>query len=114
MRMSDWSSDVCSSDLVLSPRSVSVPAPFLTRLPLPLMTPEKLWRASVSVRVPPPERIRPSSSPEMDSMVRSLPSRSRVGGAPPPDRKGVVAGKSVSDRCNLGGGLFLTKQKLHD
>src|SRR3546814_19267456 len=72
---------------VLSPRSVSVPAPFLTRLPLQLMTPEKLWRASVSVRVTLPNRIRPSSSQEMDSMVGSLPSRSRVDGAPPPYSK---------------------------
>src|SRR3546814_19279824 len=92
MRISDWSSDVCSSDLLAILDSQY-------RLPL-----------SVEVALP----LGDSGGPPRDGMTwpclsqRRLHNNKRVD----PDRKSVVSGKSVAVRVDLGGRRII-KQKNH-
>src|SRR3546814_13086847 len=80
MRSSDWSSDVCSSDLLLNEgfRRMLVNACFWT------MGMEK--------------RIKPRNNVDF------------VGPYEPTDRKSVVSGKSVSVRVDLGGRRIIKKK----
>src|SRR3546814_16956932 len=98
MRISDWSSDVCSSDLLPARRSAR------------------------AYDAPPRGRARRQHDPR-DARRRSA--RARLGGnlsllalcklyqRPPArrDRKSVVEGKRVSVRVDLGGGRIFKKKK---
>src|SRR3546814_16187904 len=77
MRISDWSSDVCSSDLPLSP-------------------------AKSARKSPLPVRKQPSSSPSIAARASASPiSQPTI--TSEQDRKSVVWGKSGSVRVDLGG-----------
>src|SRR3546814_20080899 len=90
MRISDWSSDVCSSDLSITPLIVrALSASFFT----------ETRRACF---------FRPAAFSLVDDMRSSIPSGSgRI-----VDRKSVVSGKSVSVRVDLGGRRII-KTKTH-
>src|SRR3546814_11659877 len=90
MRISDWSSDVCSSDLVSLPHTCAASC------------------SGASV-------MRRSATP----FTQWLPASPGGGGAParrdcPPvrDRKSVVSGKSVSVRVDLGGRRIIKKKHI--
>src|SRR3546814_17255739 len=100
MRISDWSSDVCSSDLMgVRPGRSSA---WTNWTSCSCAVAEQPWRRAVLAadRLP-PETMRPRPS----SFLLS---------APPPaiDRKSVVSGKRVSDRVDLGGRRILKKKKI--
>src|SRR3546814_18601867 len=105
MRISDWSSDVCSSDLVGRP-----PEPIRAVAPS-----EPQGQGS-------PERPhgRPRDAPDGDGgPARGRPQddseRGRARGGPHapgrPDRQRVVEGKSVSVRVDIGGRRIIKKKK---
>src|SRR3546814_16302908 len=101
MRISDWSSDVCSSDLALhenpSPRAVSLA--FSASLGSDDIHVSRPLMASTAWRQLSGLRLQNSSTPwKSSSMV------------PTGDRKSVVEGKSVSVRVNLGGRRIVKKK----
>src|SRR3546814_2524983 len=49
MRISDWSSDVCSSDLVLHDKPARCCPGAASRSPLPLLTPVRLLRLIINI-----------------------------------------------------------------
>src|SRR3546814_17616960 len=93
MRISDWSSDVCSSDLVCD----------VKRCPLPSSSLRRIWWFSIM--------------PLWTSATRSLAWGCALASLgepwvaqrvwPMPDRKSVGEGKSVSVRVDLGGGRYM-------
>src|SRR3546814_12762706 len=100
MRISDWSSDVCSSDLVTDGLSNTVfigeHAPRLS---------SKTWvgvvpGAMVSTNHP---EIFPITVPDFAATLVNV-------HAGPADRKSVVEGKSVSVRVDLGGRRIVKKK----
>src|SRR3546814_20152744 len=92
MRISDWSSDVCSSDLLSVALYRQVAPPWLSPAPLPCVAPTFL-----DVVKPRRGHLADSPSPPVSHA----------------DRKTVVYGKSVSVRVDLGGRRILNKQKQH-
>src|SRR3546814_13820557 len=89
MRISDWSSDVCSSDLIL----VALPD---------AATPEQIATAKSKI-----EGVKDLiDKGEMDFTAAAI----RYSDAP--DRKRVVLGKSVSVRVDLGGRCIIKKKIL--
>src|SRR3546814_14010207 len=95
MRISDWSSDVCSSDLAggAAPR-------------LPGGTDDGGPHAAGGTGTPHLDRRRETLSARSLSWGRAA---ERAAG---PDRKSVVKGKSVSGRVDLGGRRILKKKKI--
>src|SRR3546814_2342394 len=94
MRISDWSSDVCSSDLSLVARSVVVRSTLLARKPC------RLFRCIHTVK-----------TLSFFQIVKQL--CTGAGTFQPlqlPDRKSVVKGKSVSVRVVPGGRRSIKKQ----
>src|SRR3546814_19817716 len=89
MRISDWSSDVCSSDLDGSIRPYAGGEAAISSASRP---------GASSLR-----RISPSPAPA----PRPWPS------CAPPDRKSVVSGQSVSVRVDLGGRRIIKKKRQH-
>src|SRR3546814_14188069 len=94
MRISDWSSDVCSSDLVREGIKLALSFDAL---------PGQSREGEVG-----------AISPLIDVGGRSILLRAHVpnadGALRPGDRKSVVSGKSVSVRVDLGGGRIIKKQ----
>src|SRR3546814_19641766 len=88
MRISDWSSDVCSSDLPMPTTMKRSPARWW------------IWARST------PAPSSAGSCPPMCPRIRSPRSRTW-----PRDRKSVVWGKSVSVRVDIGGRRILKKKK---
>src|SRR3546814_20542665 len=105
MRISDWSSDVCSSDLGM--RAVKDFGQFSNLVPRPTL-PHSIPRM--------PSRILAlsASSAAISAMISSG-SRSGASSALfgffTEDRKSVVSGKSVSVRVDLGGRRTIKKKK---
>src|SRR3546814_14194620 len=106
MRISDWSSDVCSSDLAgicgsLRPRrnkprrGVAIAGAAAGSFALGALALGLLVIARRRRRLVPVDRLR------RRGRVRRV-----------PDRKGVVSGKRVSGRVELGGRLMFKKQTL--
>src|SRR3546814_17339726 len=89
MRISDWSSDVCSSDLRL------------LRAPKPRWD----WAFSAPSAPPPPAATSAFRGPASPSRHSALRPPGRV------DRKSVVEGKSVSVRVDHGGRRIIKKKK---
>src|SRR3546814_14823834 len=125
MRISDWSSDVCSSDLACFPEEA--PAKHDQRAEVnrthhirntPKFARSAMGACSVAVKASPSTSrvctgsITPSSHRRAVA-CQGLPSSSHVLriGALKADRKRVVEGKSVSVRLDLGGGRYLKKKK---
>src|SRR3546814_15776557 len=108
MRISDWSSDVCSSDLIAAANAVQ----------------DRQRRALRHAAKR--KRLRPGGDEEVAATRRGQPPAHfnsakaiAVGLYPGPatrspalDRKSVVSGKSVSVRVDLGGPRILQKKKI--
>src|SRR3546814_12908905 len=84
MRISDWSSDVCSSDLIVGAGAVSLPSVYAVDAVDPIAV---------------PARTAPSVAP---ASARAPPTAAPPASIVTPDRKSVVEGKSVSVRVDLG------------
>src|SRR3546814_15349953 len=96
MRISDWSSDVCSSDLHR-----------LCRIGRwAVIADPRRQRRSGGDRHPIDHRAAPAEADHADLAVA-------LAHAERPDRKSVVAGKSVSVRVDLGGRRIIKKTKTH-
>src|SRR3546814_18968927 len=118
MRISDWSSDVCSSDLVERfDRGLGLLFPVAFQ-PLPL-----LRRAHVQKAGGLPQRRRDQEAPgaviDMDRRVQLLGTeadRHRLTRPPdqPGDRKRVVWGKRVEVRVERGGRRTIKKNKYNN
>src|SRR3546814_14665707 len=92
MRISDWSSDVCSSDLLFH---------FTLKLPLPL---QQLLQLVDDLGLAATEQSRNLGQTLL--FVGNVGQCRRAG-----DRKSVVEGKSVSVRVDLGGRRSIKKKK---
>src|SRR3546814_16491735 len=112
MRISDWSSDVCSSDLPKWPREPAPGFPPLlcqasqrrqNQAPRLRLGTAPLLRAPPTLDRQPSKPSRPSAFPPKFNPVRIL--------FCPRDRKSVVSGKSVSVRVDLGGRRINKKKK---
>src|SRR3546814_20900307 len=103
MRISDWSSEVCSSDLVVQqlPRNNSMSAiSHLRRLNTPVPRESK------------DARVRQLRNPDWGGKCPNDTSEGAARGLtnPQPDRKSVVKGKRVSVRLDLGGRRLIKKK----
>src|SRR3546814_12476602 len=100
MRISDWSSDVCSSDLIVMVRLVEA-EPVTGGLVLELLQVEESSLAEPATRRP--------GQPRPDA-----PKRGKSGGPRPgKDPKSGRLGKSVSVRVDLGGRRTINKTRQH-
>src|SRR3546814_17976446 len=102
MRISDWSSDVCSSDLLRAARLRSHGA-WLCQKPL-----AHLSTSGCARRPCPKGRVRYHGGVLQAARSARYRARSRRTAG---DRKSVVAGKSVSVRVDLGGRRIIKKKK---
>src|SRR3546814_14532220 len=98
MRISDWSSDVCSSDLLIGAK----------REAIRMAEDRELFRVAmgeIGLECPKAEIAR--------TFEQALEKQAKVGYPTVirPDRKSVVEGKSVSVRVDLGGRRILKKKK---
>src|SRR3546814_18610011 len=89
MRISDWSSDVCSSDLVFLKRGDPEGLITLFERHLERQETTEIWQALVYHML----QIHPEDPRRLAEFIRVLFA----------DRKSVVSGKSVSVRVDLGG-----------
>src|SRR3546814_17373712 len=97
MLISDWSSDVCSSDLCSRSSSADGRKSRRSPPPRPARTSAFSHGRLPSRRMPPP----PHSSPKQ-----------AMNGDAETDRKSVGSGKSVSVSVDLGGGRIIKTHKL--
>src|SRR3546814_18473605 len=108
MRISDWSSDVCSSDLTtiatntLIERSGSKIGVIVTEGFRDILSIARL-------RVENPFSLNTGRLPPLVPRERVLAVRERIG--PEGDRKRVVSGKSVYVRVDLGGRRIINKKQ---
>src|SRR3546814_14771591 len=97
MRISDWSSDVCSSDLKMMHGAFFLPCSNMSR----------------TRDAPTPTNISTKSEPEMvKNGTFASPAMARASSVLP-DRKSVVSGKSVSVRVDLGGRRIIKKKNYN-
>src|SRR3546814_13567068 len=87
MRISDWSSDVCSSDLIAPPARARIAC--------------KVSMPSIAVGAPPEDSTRSTPS--------AIAASAAVTGSR--DRKSVVQGKRVTARVDLSGGRIINKKQ---
>src|SRR3546814_18635857 len=108
MRISDWSSDVCSSDL-----TAAFTLPILHRLMQFANTSASPARHPVRALILTPTReLADQVADSVTTYAKFTPLRSTgVFGGVDIDRKSVVSGKSVSVRVDLGGGRSIKKKK---
>src|SRR3546814_18969762 len=97
MRISDWSSDVCSSDLAAQPHPLHRP------------------RARLFGGRPAEGALSPLPCREGQGRHRAYHDRRLRRGVArqPGDRKSVVSGKRVSVRLDLGGGRIINKKIVY-
>src|SRR3546814_19233178 len=115
MRISDWSSDVCSSDLLFV--SSAAITPFSVRAQE--ATPESLWPEKTYQEdefMPTITFYNPPKEKAVDVAIVVCPGGGYSGLASDHegtqiDRKSVVSGKSVSVRVDLGGRHIIKKKK---
>src|SRR3546814_17018750 len=108
MRISDWSSDVCSSDLVCTiiPNLLDYPGPAAHH---DIMG---IGRAGQSRRAEEFDRLRGPDQTSRQTEQARFGGWQRIAAQSKTDRKGVVEGKRVSVRVDLGGGRILKKKKM--
>src|SRR3546814_20392549 len=99
MRISDWSSDVCSSDLIRRSREF----PEHTARGMPRSSKFHPRRPAPRTRLPP---MLPPPGGNINHYAKFVPNIS--------DRKSVVEGESGSTRVDLGGRRSTTKKKLQN
>src|SRR3546814_18980887 len=113
MRSSDWSSDVCSSDLI--PMILHIDKVRFSRLAMTSAVMSMLFLSGCAAFNKPVEQPVKSDyeiaiEKELDAAITRVAAQPRWSATI--DRKGVVSGKSVSDRVELGGGRSMhTKKK---
>src|SRR3546814_19829011 len=103
MRISDWSSDVCSSDLGPLEPDVSAPSQLVDQSDDGADSGRTEWRQDFARRGA--RRCRTARSAGGGAGRSSRHRRNLV------DRKSVVLGKSVSVRVDLGGRSIIKKKK---
>src|SRR3546814_19633294 len=106
MRISYWSSDVCSSDLIaLLEADVALPVvrDFIENIT------EKVVGQNVLKSVTPGQQVVKIVTDGLTEMLGSEPSELMIDVTP--DRKSAVSGKSVSVRVDLGGRRIIKKKK---
>src|SRR3546814_20064619 len=112
MRISDWSSDVCSSDLYAPVRAFSSAGQGSAPADAALQQKRRMSRRTPLKRPPHRRRPRPRTVDRIGGPVERQ-RREAVAGAgrrgEAEDRKSVVSGKSVSVRVDLGGRRILKK-----
>src|SRR3546814_20523863 len=103
MRISDWSSDVCSSDLQGRGVFAGLPAP---------LTATRYHSLTIDPASFPHEHLEVTATAE-DGVIMGLQHRTLpiYGVQFHPDRKSVVSGKSVSVRVDLGGRRIITTKR---
>src|SRR3546814_16362786 len=101
MRISDWSSDVCSSDLSVAPRLHQYRAGGPAARPA--RTAPAAETGNAYSPAPAYRRRRPAAAPHTATGARAV-AYLRA------DRKSVVSGKSVSVSVDLGGRRIMNKQ----
>src|SRR3546814_13656485 len=111
MRISDWSSDVCSSDL-LAPRKPGA-SPTISRRAStdPKLDTGALWKAGNAARLACRNAARRGQCGQSRSGAAGSTRSVTLMRARRPDRKRVVSGKSVSVRVDLGGRRIIKKKK---
>src|SRR3546814_11740014 len=118
MRISDWSSDVCSSDLVGGAGEIDrhrgswrrdLPPGYKLRASARALLVRRAARWSMRVHHP-PDRRPPCPATERWRTAAGHGRAARMARASK-DRKSVVEGKSVSVRVVLGGGRIIKKKK---
>src|SRR3546814_12347672 len=102
MRISDWSSDVCSSDLRLQEAMVKTGGNTNCTLTLALSYSAR-WEITEAAR-------RLAKQVQSGEITPDDIDESRVAQQLTTDRKSVVSGKSVSVREDLGGGRSIKKK----
>src|SRR3546814_19421055 len=102
MRISDWSSDVCSSDLAGAPAGLPARAPSMRSGGRVVVTTSVRW--SIPSRANASEASRAGQSSTGAHQISCARSAAI-------DRKSVVKGKSVSVRVDLGGRSNIKKKK---
>src|SRR3546814_18766034 len=108
MRISDWSSDVCSSDLLMELIERRLQIMAVERLASALHVPALSCRTSR--RLPAPaDRAARNNLANWFTFLRVLVAVRLTN--PAPDRKSVVEGKRVSVRVALGGRRIIKKKK---
>src|SRR3546814_13278969 len=110
MRISDWSSDVCSSDL---PAPIPPPRPPPSSACPPAASPSAYGPSGGSDDLPAPGH-RPDAPRRRhlrpDPRAARHPQQHHHRPRPPADRKSVVQGKRVSVRVDLGGRRNIKKK----
>src|SRR3546814_17373798 len=103
MRISDWSSDVCSSDLSVSSKA------FGCATASTIGSTVSTVASTTSTTTPVTVGTRPDGPSVLSTTASTTGGRtaSTIGNT---DRKSVVEGKSVSDRVDLGGRRILQKK----
>src|SRR3546814_10949230 len=102
MRISDWSSDVCSSDLRVWRRAAS---PCWRKngdactLPMSICRGKRIGLTCYPMAALQSSTIKPANHPAASRWRRAI------------DRQSVVSGKSVSVRVDLSGGRIIQKNK---
>src|SRR3546814_17736896 len=114
MRISDWSSDVCSSDLIYlkvcaPPETVRVLVPRRWRLDPPGTFMRRDDIQPDATPLPDGYRLEQDTTDSIDTM-RVLAADDSVGANGQVDRKSVVWGKSVEGRVDLGGVRIIKKK----
>src|SRR3546814_20659493 len=109
MRISDWSSDVCSSDLQTLP-NIASKRNMICSVPLCNVSRSRLWAFPLALILCGSWRnVALSDQRQLRSMQRaSLPTFPWLTTT---DRKSVVEGKSVSVRVDLGGRRIIQKKR---
>src|SRR3546814_20281325 len=102
MRISDWSSDVCSSDLAQCSR-------FMLRRRVSAGGKDKINRRNSGAYIDANEEDALSA---MDAEGEILSHDAALHNLDARDRKSVVSGKSVSVRVDLGGRRIIKKKKV--
>src|SRR3546814_21169587 len=105
MRISDWSSDVCSSDLRLQLTGEDVRLRIAGRALRVLEVVLGISNANQMRRI---ERI--AAEARIDGRIDHILSRCDSGDRRKRDRKSVVKGKSVSVRVDIGGSRLIKKK----
>src|SRR3546814_16515096 len=114
MRISDWSSDVCSSDLALDRRARKLDRRDARRARRSFQGARRYGRRSDSnrrARHQMGRQIGRGRGRRMARDSRKNPRRRHIDLRNPEDRNSVVKGKSVSVRVDLGGRRFIKKKK---
>src|SRR3546814_16672921 len=103
MRISDWSSDVCSSDLQFSKYAFELPQGNLGQASFPVVYAEPDLRVTELTL---PEEMEAGSTVTISFKVENVGNRATR----EEDRKSVVSGKSVSVRVDRGGRRNIKKK----